>query len=73
MQRVRMIPTTLEAVETQMNMKTKLSKEITYVMIDESLDDNVIKHTVRAPMTSSTAWTITKGAVKSVLDKLIDE
>ena len=54
-------------------MKIKLRVEITYVKIVESVDGEINEQPVKSPMTTSSAWTITKGNVKSVLDEFIDE
>ena len=73
MHRARMLATILEALEAKTSMKIKLRVEITCVKIVESVDGEINEQPVKSPMTTSSAWTITKGNVKSNLDTLIDE
>ena len=47
-------------------MKTKPRVEITYIKIVESFDSEINEQTVNAPITTNSAWTITKGNVKSI-------
>ena len=55
------------------SMQIKLQVEITYAKIVESFDSETNEQTMKTPMTTNSAWTITKRNVKSVWDKLRDE
>ena len=71
--RARLLSAILEALEAKKSMQINLRVEITYVKIVESFDGEINEQTVKAPMTTSDACTITLGHVKSILHKLIDE
>ena len=54
-------------------MQINLGVKIKYMKIVEGFDGDAEEQFVHAPITTRSAWEITKGNVKSILDKQIDE
>ena len=69
----RMVTAIQEALETKKSMTRKLRADTTYKKIIEGFDGKKGHITIHIPISTTNAMTITKGKMKQMLDKLIDE